>query len=485
MHQKSRRCFTSPHEHEVAKCIRVISVQWVFAIVSMTFVPACTGRGGGNVSRQDVVSSTQSLVQPGQGDVLFVVGTDRPGDVREADDILISRIRALGLSVTAKNDGAVSGADAGGRAAVVLSNSVASEVVGGVFRDVTTPVILLEERLLGVMKMTGTRRGEDFSVEDGQTEVDVRDPGQDLADGLPPGRVRVAKCAAQFVWGRPSEDAARVAALADDSTRFPIFAYETGATMVGMPAPARRVGWLAHQATARCLNDVGLRLFDAAVLWAAGLPPLETLASSAVLNEFGIRSYAFSTIDLGDAASLTVAYLDVGRQPVGGLAFTIRADGEVTEIRQNLRGRQIYDTTITGPPRRQCTNEPPVDTVILEGELFSKPISSSIVLGTSLGDPSGGFNGTIPELTPEEIQALTAIKRAVDYDLTRSLEGCPLPPVVEATTVARCVRICNFCAAVLLGSPGFVFDDVLVCGSCTACVLLEAARARRRARGGG
>jgi hypothetical protein len=56
-----------------------------------------------------------------------------------------------------------------------------------------------------------------------------------------------------------------------------IFGYETGATMPGAVAPARRVGFFLEDLTAGSLTPAGWALFDAAVRWALGLspPPLQ------------------------------------------------------------------------------------------------------------------------------------------------------------------------------------------------------------------
>jgi len=49
----------------------------------------------------------------------------------------------------------------------------------------------------------------------------------------------------------------------------PLFAYEKGASMPGIIAPASRVGFFLKNETASVLNESGWNLFDAAVLWAS------------------------------------------------------------------------------------------------------------------------------------------------------------------------------------------------------------------------
>jgi hypothetical protein len=49
-----------------------------------------------------------------------------------------------------------------------------------------------------------------------------------------------------------------------------LFGYEKGTPMVGLAAPARRVGLFLGDTNAAGLTAEGLALFDAAVRWASG-----------------------------------------------------------------------------------------------------------------------------------------------------------------------------------------------------------------------
>ena len=73
-------------------------------------------------------------------------------------------------------------------------------------------------------------------------------------------------------WGRPGPGAIVIATFPGELDKSPLFAYEKGATMDGENlAPARRVMLFLDNTTFPGLNEAGLKLFDAAVLWAAGL----------------------------------------------------------------------------------------------------------------------------------------------------------------------------------------------------------------------
>jgi hypothetical protein len=90
-----------------------------------------------------------------------------------------------------------------------------------------------------------------------------------MAAGLS-GTVAVVKTTATFSWGRPAASAVIVARLPGTDPRPAIFAYEKGASMVGLTAPGRRVGFYLENTTASALTWQGWALFDAAVRWATG-----------------------------------------------------------------------------------------------------------------------------------------------------------------------------------------------------------------------
>ena len=70
----------------------------------------------------------------------------------------------------------------------------------------------------------------------------------------------------KFHWGVPNENAARVAQQVDEADHTMIYAYEKGAEMVSLTAPARRV--FLHNATGPSLTTAGLSLVLNAVYWA-------------------------------------------------------------------------------------------------------------------------------------------------------------------------------------------------------------------------
>lgn len=96
------------------------------------------------------------------------------------------------------------------------------------------------------------------------------DPAHPLAAGRS-GLVTVTTARTTLAWGKPAAGAAIVARLPANPGRAAIFAYEKGMGMVGLAAPARRVGLFLGDTAAASLTADGWALFDAAVRWASGV----------------------------------------------------------------------------------------------------------------------------------------------------------------------------------------------------------------------
>jgi hypothetical protein len=170
---------------------------------------------------------------------------------------------------------------------IVVSESAVPASVGSKLTTLAVPVVAMNPSLFDDLKMTGTTQNTDFGEALNQTAIQIVTATHPLAAGLALGTVTVTTAAAKFAWGKPSTNAVQIARVVGSSTQSVVFAYENGASMVGANAPARRVGWLAERDTPALLTADGLRLFDAAVFWAAGR--LEVVPSSINLVDL-IRS---------------------------------------------------------------------------------------------------------------------------------------------------------------------------------------------------
>ena len=197
--------------------------------------------------------------------VLFVAGSTT---LNSSDNAVKTRLEALNCTVTVKDAASATTADANGKALVVISSTVNPTSVGTKFRTVAVPVITWESGLFNNMGMTGSTN-KDFGTKTSQTQVSVTNPTHPLAAGLS-GTVTAVSASKTFDWGKPNANAITVATTAGDATKTAIFAYEMGAVMPGLTAPARRVGLFLYDDTAASFNSNGTALLDAAIRWARG-----------------------------------------------------------------------------------------------------------------------------------------------------------------------------------------------------------------------
>ena len=197
--------------------------------------------------------------------VLFVVGSTNLGS---GDKDAKQRLVNLGFDVTVVDDGAVSLNDANGKGLVVISSTVNSGSVSGKFKSSTIPVVTWEAWIFDEMKMTGSTTS-DYGKWGVTDEIKIVNASHPLASGLS-GKVEVFTSSQNLSWGAPGSGAIKIAEFTHTSSKSPLFAYETGATMVGgFTAPSRRVGFFLDNFTVSKMNSKGWMLFDAAILWAS------------------------------------------------------------------------------------------------------------------------------------------------------------------------------------------------------------------------
>jgi len=188
--------------------------------------------------------------------LLVVLGTDR------GDQAVKARLEGLGYVVTVVGDSAATAADALGKTLVLVSSSVTSTAVNTKFRSVAVPVITWEDQIYDDMGM-GLAGGTTANL----TKVAIASPGHPLAAGLS-GEPAVSS-ASVMTYGLPSGEVTVVATAPGNSGQALIFAYEQGAAMSGLTAPARRMGFFFRGSQPTVLTAAGWSLFDAAVAWAA------------------------------------------------------------------------------------------------------------------------------------------------------------------------------------------------------------------------
>ena len=231
--------------------------------------------------------------------VLFVTGGK--ASPKPNDDARVARhLRRLGFVVRTV-DAAVAPAAADGAALIVISSTADAHELGGKFADTPIPVFTWNTFDYPNLGMTGPVLHRDF---------DVIDPVQHYADsfavlygfganitseisravGLRPQLFGTLYLEPETAgWGRPGPGGTVIADFFGSRRYAAVFTYEREATLEnGRTAPARRVGFYLGNDDFHLLTAVygppaadpnlrhwaiGLKLFDAALRWAASPPP--------------------------------------------------------------------------------------------------------------------------------------------------------------------------------------------------------------------
>ena len=203
---------------------------------------------------------------------LFVSQIKPAPEVLAADAKIQEHLAELGFKVTFADQYDPPEA-ANGKDLVFISSGASAHRLEGKYRALAVPVIVCESYALPHLGMTDRKQDSDFGTKEGKIRylwlVNAPHP---LSAGLPSGMVNVVKKGAPMNWGRPGPGATIIATFPGELGLSPLFAYEKGATMEGENlAPARRVMLFLDGDTFPNLNEAGLKLFDAAVRWAAGV----------------------------------------------------------------------------------------------------------------------------------------------------------------------------------------------------------------------
>ena len=199
-------------------------------------------------------------------DVLYVAASTTIG---AHDQPFYDVLDQLGANVTVVQDDLSVAADANGMCLVVVSASVTGSEVADKFRTVPVPVVTWEYAIYDDMDMTGDTLDTDFGPADPEEDITIVDAAHPLAAGLSGTLTVLAPAPGRMSWGVPAAAAEVVATLPSDQGRATLFAYAAGDAMVGLTAPAARVGFpcLTSDSNAT-INADGAALFEAAVTWA-------------------------------------------------------------------------------------------------------------------------------------------------------------------------------------------------------------------------
>jgi hypothetical protein len=227
---------------------------------------------GGNADAKRDVKADGTTVQPS---ALFVVGWI---PLTSADSAIEAHLIARGFVVTRLLDRNAPSTTVVADI-VLISRTVTSSDIGSTFRTTNRPVLVWESLLYDNMGMVdgntmGSSGYSSGSTPDGGgwpagfTSLVINPTAGELGAGLS-GTVAVLDSPGEMAFGVPNQNAIKVASLSDRSNPalWAIFAYDAGAQMVGLTAPARRAGFFPSETSPTAMNSTGWLLFDAAITW--------------------------------------------------------------------------------------------------------------------------------------------------------------------------------------------------------------------------
>ena len=221
----------------------------------------------GTSARQiNLVSAIQKTPDWKPRKALFVVGNATT--LSSSDAAIQSVMQSIGYTVTLKPGNGLGSNDAAGNDLVVISSTITAADVNSTFRDVTVPVLTWESNLYPYMAMVSTTA--DLGVQSAVTSVNIVNNTHPLSAGIVAATWQVFGAADDMAWGKPSTTATKIATLSSDASKTSIFAYDKGVQMVGLVAPARRVGFMFRDTSESnaATHWLSSFLFKSAVNWA-------------------------------------------------------------------------------------------------------------------------------------------------------------------------------------------------------------------------
>jgi Subtilase family len=224
-----------------------------------------TGNGSGLIN---AVGFMNRLPDVTRRQALFVVDFQGTNALLIGDTVFKTRLESIGYTVTVKDQDVLVNTDTNGKDVIVVSSSVDGGTFAARFRDSALPVVTWEEDIFEDMRFNATPEVTN-NWASGTTETQVRmlNSTHPLAAGYT-GDVPVFQGANQMPWSKQmASGAIKIASTTFDSSKTSIFGFDKGAQMVGMTAPARRVG-LFHNYYGTAHTTQGLNFLEAAVTWA-------------------------------------------------------------------------------------------------------------------------------------------------------------------------------------------------------------------------
>jgi hypothetical protein len=181
-----------------------------------------------------------------------------------ADVRLRTVLETKGFSVRLGDDDATAATNTMGAAMVVIAGTSDSAKVAAKYRDVPLPVLVLETAIFDDMRLTASTENTDWGTAM-VSQVTILS-NHALAGGLA-GTIAIMSMSTRVGWGKTAASALKIASIAGMADQTAMFAYESGAAMVGGNAMGRRVGMFPGDTNATLLTADGIKLVSAALDW--------------------------------------------------------------------------------------------------------------------------------------------------------------------------------------------------------------------------
>ena len=239
---------------------------------------------------------------PPSSTVLLVVAT--PATLTPGETAVRSRLLGAGYQVVTADDGAVTAADASGKAFALVSSGVNSTTFGTRLRTVTIPVWIAKPYLFDDYGLTGTLAGTDYESKVA-TSVTITAAGHRMAAGRT-GTVQIQTGSNRVSWGRPPASATVVAQAGEDPTIFTIPA--GGLLANGQQAAGCRLTFPLFNNAPTTFTADGWAMFEATAGWAADgcaddepPPPPDGVEHVILVSVDGLNPAAITSLGLSGA----------------------------------------------------------------------------------------------------------------------------------------------------------------------------------------
>lgn len=228
---------------------------------------------------------------------LLVVGNTA---LSSADQFIKDRIEQLGYEVTVMSGSQATTAAGEAMNLIFISTTINSADVNTKFTTVGVPIINCEPNLMDDLQMTANG-ATNFGTVTNVTQINLKGAPHPLAGNLLNGVKTIYTSLDKVTWGKPSAGASIIARNIADTTQAAIFGYDNNTLMVGLNAPARRVGFFLSDLSATKLTADGVTLLDAALRWATNYT---NIGGSTTIGD-ALLIVGNTTLSVGDLAVKT------------------------------------------------------------------------------------------------------------------------------------------------------------------------------------